>query len=63
MVDKNTFEVLSGRIQVTVVDNRESSTFDVDYMYQLVFVGKDRYSGDNRIDFVLEVTAFMGPLS
>ena len=27
-----------------VIDNRESSAFDVDNIYQLVFVGKDRYS-------------------
>ena len=41
----NTFEVMSGQVQVTVVDNKESSAFDVDDIYQLVFVGKDRYSG------------------
>ena len=28
-----------------MVDDRESSAFDVDNTYQLVFVGKDGYSG------------------
>ena len=57
----NIFEVMSGRVQVTVVDNRESSAFDVDYIYQLVFVGKDRYSGcQSTIESTsLEVTAFL----